>query len=42
MLQARGSLEELLDDVNVCTDEGYLQATDPEIEVRGMARPETH
>lgn len=24
MLQARGSLEELLDDLNVCDDEGYL------------------
>lgn len=24
MLQARGSLEELLDDLNVCTDEDYL------------------
>ena len=24
MLQARGSLEELLDDLNVCTDENYL------------------
>jgi four helix bundle protein len=24
MLQARGSLQELLDDVNVCTDENYL------------------
>ena len=24
MLQARGSLEELLDDLNVCQDEGYL------------------
>ncbi len=24
MLQSRGSLEELLDDLNVCTDEGYL------------------
>ena len=24
MLQSRGSLEELLDDVNVCADEGYL------------------
>jgi four helix bundle protein len=26
MLQARGSLEELLDDLNVCTDENYLPA----------------
>jgi len=26
MLQARGSLEELLDDINVCTDENYLPA----------------
>src|SRR5438874_11086285 len=24
MLQSRGSLEELLDDLNVCTDENYL------------------
>ena len=24
MLQSRGSLEELLDDLNVCLDEGYL------------------
>src|SRR5439155_17499963 len=24
MLQSRGSLEELLDDLNVCEDEGYL------------------
>src|SRR6266513_5805412 len=24
MLQSRGSLEELLDDLNVCVDEGYL------------------
>jgi hypothetical protein len=24
MLQARGSLEELQDDLNVCKDEGYL------------------
>src|SRR5262245_60254872 len=30
MLQARGSLEELLDDVNVCEDETYL--ADEEIE----------
>jgi four helix bundle protein len=28
MLQARGSLEELLDDLNVCQDEGYLQPAD--------------
>src|SRR5437763_16941376 len=27
-LNARGSLEELLDDVNVCEDEGYLAADD--------------
>jgi four helix bundle protein len=26
MLQARGSLEELLDDLNVCSDENYLRA----------------
>jgi 23S rRNA-intervening sequence protein len=26
MLQARGSLEELLDDLNVCTDENYAHA----------------
>lgn len=30
VLQARGSLEELLDDVNVCDDEKYLQV--PELE----------
>src|SRR5438034_6266649 len=28
MLQARGSLEELLDDLNVCTDETYLSEDD--------------
>ncbi|HEY8834795.1 MAG TPA: four helix bundle protein, partial [Chthoniobacterales bacterium] len=28
MLQARGSLEELLDDLNVCEDEGYLPLAD--------------
>jgi four helix bundle protein len=28
MLQARGSLEELIDDVNVCEDEGYLAPGD--------------
>lgn len=28
MLQARGSLEELLDDLNVCQDEGYLSPKD--------------
>jgi four helix bundle protein len=28
MLQARGSLEELLDDLNVCQDEGYLPPAD--------------
>ena len=28
MLQARGSLEELLDDLNVCDDEGYLPSDD--------------
>ena len=28
MLQARGSLEELLDDLNVCQDEGYLPPPD--------------
>lgn len=28
MLQARGSLEELLDDVNVCADEQYISATE--------------
>jgi four helix bundle protein len=28
MLQARGSLEELLDDLNVCGDEGYLPPGD--------------
>ena len=26
MLQARGSLEELIDDLNVCEDEQYLAA----------------
>lgn len=30
MLQARGSLEELLDDLNVCTDEKYLPAAEIE------------
>jgi four helix bundle protein len=30
MLQARGSLEELLDDLNVCTDENYLGAEEIE------------
>src|SRR4051795_11948747 len=30
MLQARGSLEELFDDLNVCTDENYL----PEDEIQ--------
>jgi len=30
MLQARGSLEELLDDLNVCTDEMYLAADESE------------
>jgi four helix bundle protein len=30
MLQARGSLEELLDDVNVCEDEEYLPAAQVE------------
>src|SRR5438034_11289522 len=30
VLQARGSLQELIDDLNVCTDENYLQA--PEIQ----------
>jgi four helix bundle protein len=28
MLQARGSLEELIDDLNVCTDEKYLPAAE--------------
>jgi four helix bundle protein len=28
MFQARGSLEELLDDLNVCQDEGYLPPND--------------
>ena len=32
MLQARGSLEELLDDLNVCTDETYL----PEGEIQKL------
>src|SRR4030088_1436511 len=27
MLQSRGSLEELMDDLNVCEDEAYLVAT---------------
>jgi four helix bundle protein len=30
VLQARGSLEELLDDLNVCIDENYLPAVDVE------------
>ena len=30
MLQARGSLEELIDDLNVCTDEKYLTITEVE------------
>ena len=30
MLQARGSLEELLDDLNVCIDENYLSVDDIE------------
>ena len=30
MLQARGSLEELLDDLNVCEDESYLTKTEIE------------
>src|SRR6266545_6479120 len=30
MLQARGSLEELLDDLNICTDESYLPAEEIE------------
>ena len=32
MLQARGSLEELMDDLNVCSDENYL----PIVEVESM------
>lgn len=28
MLQSRGSLEELIDDLNVCLDEGYLEPED--------------
>jgi len=32
MLQARGSLEELLDDLNICTDENYL----PEDEIQKL------
>ena len=28
MLQARGSLEELLDDLNICQDEGYFSSDD--------------
>src|SRR5882672_6578784 len=32
MLQARGSLQELLDDLNVCTDETYL----PEDEIQKL------
>lgn len=28
LLQARGSLQELMDDLNVCQDENYLPATD--------------
>src|SRR3981081_4306986 len=30
MLQSRGSLEELMDDLNVCADEAYLVATEIE------------
>src|SRR5450631_535070 len=30
MLQARGSLEELIDDLNVCVDEKYLPANEVE------------
>ncbi len=30
MLQARGSLDELLDDLNICTDESYLPAEEIE------------
>src|SRR5947207_12536897 len=30
MLQARGSLEELLDDLNVCTDDNYAHAQETE------------
>jgi four helix bundle protein len=43
MLQARGSLDELLDDLNVCTDETYLPEDEiQKFEVRGMARSQTY
>ncbi len=43
MLQARGSLEELLDDLNICTDENYLPAEEIEkLKPRRMARSQTH
>ena len=36
MLQSRGSLEELIDDLNVCSDEGYLPNTEiPELKEQG-------
>src|SRR5947207_9695870 len=35
VLQARGSLQELLDDLNVCEDEGYVQK--PEVAERKQA-----
>ena len=43
MLQARGSLEELLDDLNVCIDENYFPIEQIEnSKARGMARSQTH
>ena len=36
MLQSRGSLEELIDDLNVCSDEEYLPNTEiPELKAQG-------
>src|SRR6186713_3357704 len=36
MLQSRGSLEELIDDLNVCQDENYLPNTEiPELKAQG-------
>ena len=40
MLQSRGSLEELLDDLNVCEDEEYLPIQEIEIcQAGGLACP---
>ena len=38
MLQARGSLQELIDDLNVCEDEAYL----PSPEVAQLKQPSWH